>query len=210
LLVHAPRREPIRVVEVGCGEGLMAAAFASFDAGVDYTGADISASAVALARDAVPGVQFSVIDAGDGSDVAPAASADLVVAKNLLHHVTDPEALLAAMGRALDRGGRVAVVEPTRSSAQAMFFSVLAPRREKYFFRRGRREIRNAIDSAGLRLVAHEAFSFLPYELAFALRFSAPRRLLRTGAAPVARIDDALASALPWIASYQLFVAERR
>lgn len=214
---HAPSRHRVRVVELACGEGLLAAALHRVAARrglvLDYTGSDLSAAAVEVGRRVVGAGRWVAGDAAEVARGLPAASADLVVAKNLLHHLPDPAPLLAAGAGLLAPGGRLVAAEATRGSPQAWLFSVLAPRRERYFFVAGRRRNRAAFARAGLRLDAVEPFSWLPFELAFATRFAWPRRLLGS-AHPrlldaVAGADDTLARQLPALASYLLWTGAR-
>jgi hypothetical protein len=108
-------------------------------------------------------------------------------------------------------GGRVAAVEARLGCPQFWVFSLLAPRRERYFFRGAGRNV-DAFRDAGLRLLHAERFSWLPYELLFHIRFRIFRTLLGTddpaAIRRVSRFDDRLAGALPWMASYVVYVAE--
>jgi SAM-dependent methyltransferase len=84
------------VLDLGCGAGLFARAAA--DRGARVTGIDTDPAAVALAAAAVPGATFAVADALD----PPAGRFDVAAAVQLLGHVADPGAVLAAAGRAAD------------------------------------------------------------------------------------------------------------
>ena len=209
-----PRSEPLRIVEEACGEGLLAAAVtAEASAGrlpIEYVGADVSASAVGLAAVAEPAARYDVGDASLHLASLPAGSADLVIAKNLLHHLDAPETVLAEARRALSPGGRVVVVEPTRGSLQAWVFNVLAPRRERHWFGRGASDLRQRASVAGLRVAEVRRFSFLPYELLFAIRFDVFRRAFASArvAAPAGRADDRLARLVPALANYWIWVLE--
>ena len=81
------------VLDLGCGAGLFARAAA--DRGARVTGIDIDPAAVTLAAAEVPDGAFAVGDALD----PPPGPFDVVVVVQLLMHVTDPTAVLAAMGR---------------------------------------------------------------------------------------------------------------
>ena len=81
------------VLDLGCGAGLLARAAA--DRGARVTGIDIDPAAVTLAAAEVPDGAFAVGDALD----PPPGPFDVVVVVQLLMHVTDPAAVLAAMGR---------------------------------------------------------------------------------------------------------------
>ena len=203
---------PYRVFEPGCGEGFVGAAICRV-AGqrgirVDYAGTDLSASALDLARPTL-GDDLTVGDAMEVTASLPSASRDLVVMKNLLHHLDDPAALLKEAGRVAGPEGRVAVVEARLTSPPALVFNCLAPKREKYFFQGARRHL-TAFGDAGLRVVAHERFSFFPYELLFHIRYGMFRRLLSTDnprtISRVSAADDRLAAALPFISSYWVWV----
>jgi len=204
---------PLRVLELGCGEGLLAAALArvASEAGAEiaYTGSDISASALDLARRAAPG-EFVV---GDASDVAAGLQLggfDLVVVKNLLHHLSNPAEFLRRASALLAPGGRLVAAEASRGSPQAWFFSVLAPRRERYFFVYGKARTRRFFGEAGYRLIRVEPFSFLPYELFFAIRPGVFRRLVNPGkrqtVCGVDALDDRLTRLLPALCSYRIWV----
>ena len=86
-----------RLFEAGCGEGLVASAALRVAAarGLDvaYTGTDLSAAGIDLARGAVPGeyLQGDALEVVSGLD---SGSQDLLWAKNLLHHLPDPAAFM--------------------------------------------------------------------------------------------------------------------
>jgi SAM-dependent methyltransferase len=87
------------LLDLGCGEGLLARAAA--DRGAVVTGVDTDADAVALAAAEVPEGTFVVRNAQD----PPAGPFDVVAAVQLLMHVADPVAVLSRAGRV---GGVVA------------------------------------------------------------------------------------------------------
>jgi SAM-dependent methyltransferase len=204
---------PYRVFEPGCGEGFVGAGICRV-AGergikVEYTGTDISASALDLARPTL-GDDLIVGDALEVTSGLPSASRDLVVMKNLLHHLDNPADLLRDAGRVAGPDGKVAAVEARLTSPPALVFNCLAPKREKYFFKGQRRHL-EAFRDAGLRIVGHEQFSFFPYELFFHIRPSVFRRVLSTdNPRTIERVsawDDRLATVLSPISSYWIWVA---
>jgi SAM-dependent methyltransferase len=81
------------VLDLGCGTGLFARAAA--DRGACVTGIDIDPVAVALAAADVPEGTFAVRTAQD----PPLGPFDVVAAVQLLMHVADPVAVLAAAAR---------------------------------------------------------------------------------------------------------------
>ncbi len=103
-----------RVLDVGCGDGRLLAAFAAL--GCEGVGTERRADhprAGAAARGAE-------ILAGDLTDLdLPAARFDLCVYWHVLEHLHDPAASLIAAGRALRPGGRLVVAVPHLDSVQA-------------------------------------------------------------------------------------------
>ncbi len=205
---------PLSVFEIGCGEGLLGSAVERLAAeqgrSVTYTGSDLSASALDIAREVVTGRLL----VGDASQVAaqlPPASQDVVVAKNLLHHLDDPAGLLATVMPMLAPGGRVVAFEPRLGCPQFLLFNLLAARRERHYFE-GQRRNRAAFTTAGYRVVSCDRFSWLPYELAFVIRPGVFRRLFSTSdpatIAKVSSTDDALAKRLAALACYAVWVGE--
>jgi len=98
----------MRVLEVGSGLGLLANEVASSAPNVDVVGIEISGAQLAAARPQ-PGVTFRQGDAH--SLDFPDGSFDLVYARYLLEHVSDPERVLREMRRVTRPAGRVAVCE---------------------------------------------------------------------------------------------------
>jgi SAM-dependent methyltransferase len=82
------------VLDLGCGTGLFARAAA--DRGAAVTGVDPDPAALAAAAELVPEAAFAVGTA----EQPPAGPFDVVAAVQLLMHVADPVAVLAAAGRA--------------------------------------------------------------------------------------------------------------
>jgi len=204
---------PVRVFEPGCGEGLLGAAFqreaARRGRTLAYTGADLSEGALGLARSAVDG-DLRLGDATEVTAALGAGSQDVIVAKNLLHHLDDPAAFLQEAARALAPGGRIVAFEPRLGCPQFLLFNVLAARRERHYFR-GQRRNAEAFATAGLRVLSCDRFSWLPYELAFVIRPEVFRRIFSTGdparIAGISALDDRLAAAVPWLACYAVWIA---
>lgn len=203
----------VRLLEVATGEGLLGAALhrVAAERGIelDYTGTDLSQAALDQAHASVTGTLI----AGDATEVvaglAP-ASADLIIVKNLLHHLDDPTSLLRSCARVVAPGGRVVVIEACLGAPQFWIFTLLAPRRERYFFY-GRRRNTKALADAGLVVHRSGKFSWLPYELAFAVRFATFRRLLGSSdphlIERVSAWDERLTRAFPALASYIVWEA---
>ncbi|MFP5318259.1 MAG: class I SAM-dependent methyltransferase [Acidimicrobiia bacterium] len=206
----------LRLLEIGCGEGLLGSAIhrtaAERSIDLSYTGTDLSAAALDLAR---PNVTGRLIQ-GDATQVVadlPAGSHDLAVVKNLLHHLDDPADLMRAAARAVGPNGKVVVIEACLGAPQFWVFTFLAPRREKHFFK-GRKRNLAAIRDGGLRVLATDFYSWLPFELAFAIRFDWFRKLLDTDdparIEKIGQIDDKLTNALRFTASYVVWTTTPR
>jgi SAM-dependent methyltransferase len=200
-----------RLFEAGCGEGLVASAVARVAAdrglNVAYTGTDLSAAGLDLAREVVGGTFVH----GDALEVVAgmaAGSQDLLWAKNLLHHLEDPAAFLREAMRVVGPGGRVAIVEP-RMWCPVHWVNLMWFRQERFLFR-GYRRTEAAFAAAGARVLSTTEFGWLPYELALATRFRAPRRLLAMAPGPsldrITAVDERLTAALPDLALYMVTV----
>ena len=202
----------LRVFEPGCGEGFLGSAMhrvaAQRGVSVAYSGTDLSEAALELARPAL-GDNLVVGDATDVTASLPSDSQDVVVVKNLLHHLADPAGLLREAKRVVGEDGRVVVVEARLGGPQFWLFILTAPKRERYFFNGARRNLA-ALDAAGLAVVHRERFSWLPYELAFHIRFGIFRRLLATDdprtIERISHLDERLTTGVPWLTSYVIWV----
>jgi SAM-dependent methyltransferase len=205
------RPGPHRVLEAGCGEGLLAAGVLRVAArrGLDlaYTGTDLSAAGIGLARGAVPG-DFLQGDAVALLEGMAAGSQDLIWAKNLLHHLEDPARFLGQARRVVGPEGRVVVVEP-RMWCPVHWVNLMWFRQERFLFR-GYRRNDAAFAAAGCRILWRKEFGWLPYELALATRFRAPRRVLSVRPGPaldrITALDDGLTSRMPDLALYMVTV----
>ncbi len=94
-----------RVLDVGCGGGLVAEALAR--RGAEVTGVDLSEGALAVARDhaAASGLRIRY-DAGRAEALPYADGAfDAVICADCLEHVEDLEAVVAEVARVLAPGG---------------------------------------------------------------------------------------------------------
>ncbi len=100
------------VIDVGCGGGILSEAMAL--RGAHVTGIDLAESALAVARMHVletretrgPDLSYRAISAEALAGEAP-ESADIVTCMELLEHVPDPVALVAACARLVRPGGHV-------------------------------------------------------------------------------------------------------
>ena len=209
--VGATDGQRVRLLEVATGEGLWANALrrvaATRHLDLVYTGTDLSQSAIDQTSAAVPGT-FLLGDCIERVSELPPASIDLVLVKNLLHHIDDPAGLLRAAKDALAPGGVIMAVEARLMSPWLWAFIALAPVRERYFFQGRRRNARAAAD-AGLVIRREERWSSLPYEMLFTIRYGQFRRWLSSpDPARIERIsrwDERGAKLLPPLSAYRLW-----
>ena len=101
----------MRVLDLACGPGLVAAAAVGRRA--LPVGLDFSSAMIALARADHPGIRFEEGDA----EVLPFADEafDAVVANFGIHHVAEPNRALTEARRVLRPGGRVAFTSPPKT-----------------------------------------------------------------------------------------------
>ena len=97
-----------RVLDVGCGGGILAEAMAG--RGAQVTGIDLGEAPLAVARlhlkESGRQVDYRKISAEDLAAEAP-ASFDVVTCMEMLEHVPDPASTVAACARLVKPGGRV-------------------------------------------------------------------------------------------------------
>lgn len=125
--------KPVRIAEVGCGEGLAALTIAGAYPNAEIDGFDLDEASIAVANDraAVAGfsdrVRFEVRDA---ADPAITGGYDLVLAIEMLHDVPDPVGILRTMRRLAGTGGAVLVADERAEEA----FTVPASEMERFFY----------------------------------------------------------------------------
>jgi len=99
------------ILDVGCGNGYYLSRLAPFFPEKSYTGLDISAELIGLARGfrGRPGLSFA---AGDFFRIEPRQKVDLVLMRFLVQHLTDFDAVLARSRENLSPGGTLLSIEP--------------------------------------------------------------------------------------------------
>ncbi|MEM9040206.1 MAG: class I SAM-dependent methyltransferase [Actinomycetota bacterium] len=95
-----------RVLDAGCGTGLVGVAIAVRNPEIDLVGIDVSPTSVTLARERNVYAELSVASLDERLD-ATDGSFDAVVCAGVLSYVADVEATLAEMIRVARPGGRV-------------------------------------------------------------------------------------------------------
>ena len=90
-----------RIIDLGCGTGALTAQIAA--AGADVVGIDASEAMIARARELHPELRFEV---AKGEDFSLEVPVNAVFSNAALHWMSPPEAVAAAVARALEPGGR--------------------------------------------------------------------------------------------------------
>lgn len=114
-----------KVIDVGCGGGILTEGMAS--KGADVTGIDLGEKALSVARlhlhESGHKIDYQHISAEDMAEKAP-ASYDVVTCLEMLEHVPDPASVVAACARLVKPGGHVFFSTINRN-AKAYLFAVI-------------------------------------------------------------------------------------
>ncbi|MGA9089482.1 MAG: methyltransferase domain-containing protein [Bradyrhizobium sp.] len=149
---HAVRKPAFfrRAIDLGCGTGLAASAFAK---GVDhFTGIDLSQRMIEKARAGGLYAELEVADMLEGLRGRPEASADLILAADAMVYVADLAPVLKEARRVLVTGGLLAFTVETYGGDGVVIGEGLR-------YAHGAIHVRAAIDAAGLGLSQFEELS---------------------------------------------------
>lgn len=103
-----------RALDVGCGAGLLSEPLARLGAAV--TGIDAAPENIAAARTHAAGQRLPIdYRAGELADLPEEARFDLVVSMEVIEHVADPAAFVAALADRLAPGGLLILSTPNRT-----------------------------------------------------------------------------------------------
>lgn len=138
---HFPRA--LDVLEVGCGNGYVLAAIAAAHPWLRVVGSDLSDAGLRHARERVPG---AAIVHADARELPFQREFDVVGAFDVLEHVPEDGAVLAAMHRALRPGGGIVVTVPQHRWLWSEVDAYSGHER-----RYGRRELVRKLREAGFR-----------------------------------------------------------
>jgi predicted TPR repeat methyltransferase len=146
LSVRAAARKPAffkRAIDLGCGTGLAATAFAKE---VDhFIGIDLSPRMIERARLTGFYVELEVADMVQGLKTRPDASADLILAADAMVYVADLSVVLAEVQRVLATGGLLAFTTETHAGEAVVIGEGLR-------YAHAAAYVRAAVEAAGLEL----------------------------------------------------------
>lgn len=114
--IDARERYPLagrNAIDVGCGAGLLAEPLARM--GATVTGVDAAPENIAAARDHAAGQGVAITYFAGELAALPAATFDLVTSMEVIEHVTDPAAFVAALAARLAPGGLMILSTPNRT-----------------------------------------------------------------------------------------------
>ncbi|HJL14573.1 MAG TPA: class I SAM-dependent methyltransferase [Sandaracinaceae bacterium LLY-WYZ-13_1] len=106
IVAHVRDARPRRVVDLGCGEGLVARELAALPFELEYRGLEIDPAAVEIARREVPNLSFEHADLLAAPPDEP-GWADLALSLEVLEHLDDPA---AGVARIREWTGQMAIV----------------------------------------------------------------------------------------------------
>jgi predicted TPR repeat methyltransferase len=153
LSVRAGIRKPAlfrRAIDLGCGTGLAATAFASQ---VDeFTGIDLSPRMIERARDTGLYAEVEVAEMVEGLRSKPDVSADLILAADAVVYLSDLAPLLSEARRVLAPGGLLAFTAETHGDDGVILGEGLR-------YAHGTGHVRASIEAAGLTLSRCEGSS---------------------------------------------------
>lgn len=144
-----------RVVDVGCGGGILTEALAR--TGADVTGIDLSEMSLETARQHARQQGLTIDYRYQNAEQLAQeqeGSFDAVVCMEMLEHVPDPAQVVAACARALKPGGR-AVFSTINRTAKAFLFAIIGGEYVLRLLPRGTHSYRKLIRPCEMRGWAH-------------------------------------------------------
>jgi len=146
LSVRAAARKPAffeRAIDLGCGTGLAATAFAKM---VDhFVGIDLSPRMIEQARLSGFYAELKVVDMVQGLRARPDGSADLILAADAMIYVGDLAPVLAESSRVLAAGGLLAFTTETHAGEGVILG-------ERLRYAHAAAHVRASVEAAGLTL----------------------------------------------------------
>ncbi|MBA2695695.1 MAG: class I SAM-dependent methyltransferase, partial [Actinobacteria bacterium] len=153
-------RAGLRVLDIGCGPGDLI----TYLPGVAYTGVDLSPAYIDSARHRFGDRGRYFVGRVEDLDAEELGEFDVVIAKSLLHHIDEDEALhlFSVASHALAEGGRLVTLDAayTPDMSRAARFvvsrdrgqSILTPERYEALARRAFADVRVAVHHDLLRI----------------------------------------------------------
>lgn len=167
-------RPGLRVLDVGCGPGNLIEHLP----GVAYTGTDLSAAYIAAARRRFGDRGRYYVGRVDDLDPDEIGEFDVIIAKSLLHHIDEDEALhlFDVASNTLAEGGRLVTLDAayTKDMSRAARFVVSRDRGQSILTPEGYQALaRRAFDD--VQIAVHHDLLRIPYTHVF-MSCSTPRR----------------------------------
>ena len=108
----------LRALDVGCGAGLLAEPLARM--GADVTAIDAASENIAVAKAHAEKQRLPIDYRACGAEALDVEPFDLVTSMEVIEHVTDPAAFVAALARLLAPGGLMVLSTPNRTPASKL------------------------------------------------------------------------------------------
>lgn len=111
---HKDRLNGLKVLDIGCGGGILSEGLARL--GAEVTGLDVGVEAIEAARRHAQGSGLNITyHCGEIEDYRPKNRFDVVIASEVIEHVADPAAFVAEAVRCLQPGGVLVITTFNRT-----------------------------------------------------------------------------------------------
>jgi ubiquinone/menaquinone biosynthesis C-methylase UbiE len=174
-------KPPLKVLDVGCGQGLIHPYFPPSETNLKLTGIDVAGTVIDEAREANPHVHYDVYD-GEHLPYADHAF-DAAYAIAVMHHVPPANwtSFLVEMTRVVRPGGLVAIVEHNPINPLTQWIVKSCPFDENAVLLRSGR-LANLFRAAGLVEMERRFIIFTPFDSGFFRQLDASLSWLPLGA----------------------------
>jgi SAM-dependent methyltransferase len=160
----------IRLLDIGCGHGLMHSLLVTSGLPLDVTGIDVAPGVIDLARRANPAIRYDVYE-GDRLPYE-SGSFDAAVAITVVHHVPPPQwpGFIAEMSRVVRPGGVVVIFEHNPFNPLTAYVVRTCPL-DKNAVLLSSRHLSRLMRQSGLQQVTAQFILFSPFESRFFKQF---------------------------------------